>query len=535
MPIKPQPSEFTQTATSAGMIGATAFGSAIIGFFLQLLVAYHFGAAGETDAYFMALSTSEMLSKLLLGGSITAVFLPIFVERITRGKRAEAWDIALNIFHLTAALFAVLTIILGIFARPFVHFIAPGFAEATSELTISLLRTLLPAFVFLFLTEFATSMLHALRRFRLPAVVRLVSPLISILSIILTVRFLGIYSLAIGTLLGAVVQFAALTWGLFHQGLRYRLLFRPFDPAIKRLFYLTYPFFISVLVTQGAGIVYRILVSDLPAGSLATLKYAEKITQLLTIIFLNSVTLVIFPLLSAKAAERDFRGMRETIGSAIRLITFITLPVLTGVALLREPLIAFVYQHGSFGTDDAAMTAIALLFLVIGLTTNGISSVLGHAVLALQQTRAAVAVSIASQAVAIALFVLFTPTLAHAGLALASSLVPLSIGLLYFLYLQRFIPNLKHIFWHATYLKTILLSLLMAVIIHFSLRFAAMLSIPELAAAVVQLVVPTVVGGAIYFFLAHLWHVPEMHELTRIVQAKRNQIFQSPKPPAKTA
>ena len=137
-------SEFRQTASSAGLIGLTAFAGALVGFVLQLLVAFYFGAGSETDAYFMALSTSELLSKLLLGGSITAVFLPLFVERLTHESKTSAWRLALNVLHLTAITFIMVTITLGLFARPFIHFIAPGFSATTADLTVNLLRVLLP-------------------------------------------------------------------------------------------------------------------------------------------------------------------------------------------------------------------------------------------------------------------------------------------------------------------------------------------------------------------------------------------------------
>src|SRR5688572_24999113 len=107
--------ESQQTVSSAGVIGLTAFGGALVGFVLQLLVAFYFGAGSETDAYFMAISTSEMLSKLLLGGSITAVFVPVFIERLTQGDKKSAWSLALNVLHLTSALFIAATVLLGLF------------------------------------------------------------------------------------------------------------------------------------------------------------------------------------------------------------------------------------------------------------------------------------------------------------------------------------------------------------------------------------------------------------------------------------
>jgi putative peptidoglycan lipid II flippase len=517
-------SEFQQTASSAGLIGLTAFAGAVVGFFLQLLVAFYFGASSQTDAYFMAISTSEMLTKLLLGGSITAVFLPLFVERLTRTNKESAWHLALNVLHLTAAAFVVVTALLGIFAGPFVNFIAPGFDSATTTLTIKLLRVLLPAFVFLFLVELTTSMLHSLKQFAIPALLRIIAPLTSIVVIMMFVQTFGIYALAAGTVIGSILQLSFLLWGLRRQGLTYRLVFQPRDPAIKRIIVLVHPFILSVLVTQGAGITYRILVSDLPTGSLAALKFAEKITQLLTIIFLTSVTMVIYPVLSAKAARHDYAGMRHTIASSLRLIALVTVPVVISVALLRESLVALIYQHGSFTAGDAALTSIALFYLVLGLTFNGIGSVLGHTTLALQETRAAVAVSIASQAIAIALFVLLVPPLAHAGLALASSLVPIAITLLYYLYLTRIIPHLAQIFWHRTFLKIIVLGTALTGTMLILRPLTRGLTTIPLASLIIQLVLPSLAGAMVFFGGAYLWRIPEMQDLTGIVRQRLRKI-----------
>jgi putative peptidoglycan lipid II flippase len=262
------------------------------------------------------------------------------------------------------------------------------------------------------------------------------------------------------------------------------------------------------------------LVSDLPAGSLAALKFSEKITQLLTIIFLTSVTAVIYPLLSQKAAERNFIGMRETIASSLRLITFVTVPLIAGVMLLREPLVTFLFQRGSFTAEDTALTSAALLYLVLGLTINGISSVLGHATLALQETRASVAVSIASHVIAIFLFVLLVPKLAHAGLALASSLVPISIALLYYLYLTRFIPDLKAIFWHRTYVQTALLTAVLVIVVTALKPLAQGLTNQESISSLLQLLLPAVAGGLVFFGGAYLWGIPEMRDVTAILRRK---------------
>lgn len=513
-------SESKQTIGSAGLISLAAFGGAIIGFFLQLLVAYYFGASQATDAFFMAQSTSEMLNKLLLGGSIASVFLPIFVAQIAQGNRTTAWSLGLNILHISGLIVIILATLLAIFATPFVRFIAPGFDNQTTTLTVALLRVLVPSFAFLFLVNLATSMLQALRHFIAPAILRIVAPLVSLLFVALLAPTIGIYSYALGVVVGSIVQLALLFYALHRVGMSYHFIFRPTDPNIKRIFSLVYPFIFSALATQGAGIVYRVLVSELSIGSLSSLKYAEKITQLLTIMFLGSVTYVIYPLLAEKAAKHDFQGMRETIAGAIRLIGFVALPVIAGVVILREPLITFLYQRGDFTPHDTAMTSIALLWFILGLLTNGISSVFGYATLSLQQTRAAVAITTATQAIAIYLFVLLVPRMGHEGLALGSSLVPLSIALLNFLFLSRFIPQLYRVFWHVTYIKIIFLVILMVGLVLWIKQTFPLPNSASQAALLIHLLIPAT-GGAILFLTgAFLLRIPEMNDAISIILDK---------------
>lgn len=506
------------TLGRAGLISIAAAGGALAGFFLQLIVAYQFGADTTTDAFFMAQSVGELISKLLLGGSIAAVALPLFVEHLALERRDQAWRLGNNLLHIMSFLLVALVLLVIVFAGPLVSFIAPGFDAETSALTVSLLRILAPSFLILFLVDLLTALLHALEKFNAPAALRVVTPLTSIVSLLLLFSSLGIFAWAAGVVVGAVVQLIILLSALRKQGWRYQFILDFLDPDIKNLAVLAAPFVLSMLVTQGAGIMYRILVSELAAGSLTSLKFAEKITQLVTIMFLNSVTIVIFPLLSKKFAQKDFVGGRDTIGSAIRLVTFATLPIIVGIALLREPLVELIYLRGSFTLEDAALTSTALLFMVIGLTTNGISSILGHAVVAMKETQAAVAVTIATQAVAIALFVLLVPVLGHAGLALAASLTPLAIAALYFIYLTRFIPNLWQVFQHKTFLKTFVLTAGLALAALFVRNATSELP------ALFTIILTAAAGGGFYFLGAQLWRVPEMQNLTEIFLKKANAV-----------
>jgi len=416
--------------------------------------------------------------------------------------------------------FTGVLLLMWFFADPFVSFIAPGFDEATHRLTVRLLTVLLPSFLLLFLVDLCTSMLHALKHFLAPALLRVVAPSVTATTIIIGQAHLGIFSLALGTVIGAAAQFVILALTLRSMGLRYRFVFAPSNKDFQQLLLLVYPFIFSVLMTQAAGIVYRVLVSDLSAGSLSALKFSEKIYQLFVIMFLSAVTTVVYPLLSEKAGLKDYAGMRETLAGSMRLITLVTVPIVIGVALLRQPLIQLLFERGEFTSEATTATAIALFFMVIGLTINGISSVAGHAVLALKATRISVAVSVTSQFVAIGLFFVLVPRMGHAGLALAGSLVPIAITGLYLLYLRTRIPRLGQILWHKTYAKLSVLGVGLALMVwQLDASLASSLS-ESTTSLVVRLVGGGVLGGGAYFVAARLWRIQEMDDVLALVRKK---------------
>jgi putative peptidoglycan lipid II flippase len=182
--------------------------------------------------------------------------------------------------------------------------------------------------------------------------------------------------------------------------------------------------------------------------------------------------------------------------------------------LLARPLIEVAYMRGSFSPEAAALTTSAFFFLIIGLITNSISSILGHATLAFQKTKAAVMVTIASQITAIALFYLLTPAMDVAGLALASALVPLSSALLYFVYLKRFVPSLWLAFKHPMFARTIFITFVMSIVVIITHSLTLNTN------AYLQLFLPTILGGTVFLTGAYLWKIEEMQTVTDLAFGK---------------
>jgi putative peptidoglycan lipid II flippase len=113
--------------------------------------------------------------------------------------------------------------------------------------------------------------------------------------------------------------------------------------------------------------------------------------------------------------------VRETIGSAMRLVAFLNVPSSIGLAVLAAPIISLIYQHGRFGADAAAATAGALVCYALGLYAYSGVKVLAPAFYALDEPRTAVLGSVAGMLANVGLNVALWPVLGYRGVALGTS------------------------------------------------------------------------------------------------------------------
>lgn len=181
----------------------------LLNFATEIIVAAIFGASTKRDSYFAAVVIPDYITIVLLG-SLTVTFIPIFIEYETRKNKAEAWKIASVFTNLTFLVLLGISLLGFIFARRLISVAAPGFKGEEFSLTVTLLRIILPSIIFGGLTSLLSSMYYAEHRFLRPAIAPVVSAILMLLSVVFLVRYWGIKSIAFGRLIGSVV-------GLLHR------------------------------------------------------------------------------------------------------------------------------------------------------------------------------------------------------------------------------------------------------------------------------------------------------------------------------
>ena len=230
-----------------------------------------------------------------------------------------------------------------------------------------------------------------------------------------------VVGLAIGVLLGGILQVAIQIPSVAVSGLRLRPRWDMDHPALRRIGRLMIPAIFGSAVYQVNQFMGTLLASFLAEGSVSWLYYADRLVQFPLGVFAIAISTAALPSLSTQAAHQETDRFGETLSHSLRLVFFVTLPSMVGLIVLGSPIIRVFFERGAFDADTTAMTAQALFFYSVGLWAFSGIRVMVSAFYALQDTRTPVKIAVAAVLTNMALSLILMVPLRHGGLALALS------------------------------------------------------------------------------------------------------------------
>jgi putative peptidoglycan lipid II flippase len=273
--------------------------------------------------------------------------------------------------------------------------------------------------------------------------------------------------LAIGVVVGGVIQVAVQIPFLMEKGLSFVPKWNPNHPALKRIGVLMLPTVFGSAIYQVNQLVGTLLASLLREGSVSYLYYADRLVQFPLGVFAIAISTAVLPSLSREAAQRDLDGLKETLSHALRLTMFITIPAMIGLIVLREPIIRLLFQRGAFDAFTTIMTAQALLFYSLGLWAFAALRVFVSAFYSLQDTKTPVKVAVVAMLANIGLCLALMGPLKHGGLALALSLASTLQLCILILLLRKRLGGIEGRVVFGSMARSFLCSLVMGVCIYF--------------------------------------------------------------------
>ena len=419
-----------QIARGASVVMAGLALSSLAGLVTTMLVSRAFGTQADLDAFYAANRLPELLFLLMAGGALASAFVPAFTGFLTRADRSGAWRLASAVGNLVVLVLLAASLLAALCAPWLVTTVlAPGFSDpAQVDLTVDLMRILLLAPAIFGLSGLLMGILNAHQRFALPALAPAMYRLGWMLGLWLLVPQLGIYGLAWGVVLGAVLHLLIQLPGVLRLGGRYLPTLGRGNPAVAEVGRLMLPRLLGVAVVQINFIVNTILASAMPEGSLAALTYAFTLMIMPQAIIGQASAIAALPTFSAQFARGELDSLRSSLGNTLRAVFYLALPASLGLALLSTPVVAALFERGAFTSQSTQMVAWALFWFSLGLVGHSVLEVVSRAFYALHDTRTPVVVGVG----AMTLNILLSLTLwrvfdaigwmPHGALALANSL-----------------------------------------------------------------------------------------------------------------
>jgi putative peptidoglycan lipid II flippase len=520
--------ENARIAKAAGIVGMATMLSRIFGFIRDMVVAALFGAGLHTDAFFVAFRIPNLLRRLLGEGSLTVAFVPVFTEYLKTRSKEAALELANVAFTILSVILVVVSILGIVFSPIIVTVMAPGFVHtpAQFELAVFLNRLMFPYIFFISMVALCMGVLNSLRHFAAPAL----SPVILNLSMIGAALLLRgffeqpIVALAVGVIIGGVLQLAMQWPVLIKMGAPLRFKCKFSHPGIKQMGRLLIPTLIGSGIYQINIFIGTILASLLPKGSVSYLYYADRLVELPLGVFAIAVGTATLPSFSSQVAKGELENLKQTISFSMRLILFITIPASIALIALREPIISVLFQRGAFGASSTVLTSQALLYYTIGLWAFSLIRVVDSAFFSLQDRKSPLKAAFAALLVNIICSVILMFPLKHGGLALATSIASAANVLMLMFILKKKIGSFLLPDFYISFMKTTLASSVMLGAIAATYVFLPWNLGAPFRERLLFLAVSVSVGIAAFFLSAHFIHCPEITAITTALRRKLNSI-----------
>ncbi len=382
-------------AKSASTVSAAVMCSRILGLVREQIFAGMFGAGLAYDAFVVAFRIPNLLRDLFAEGALSAAFITVFTDYDTNKSQKETWQLASNVLVFFGILLSCLTLLGMFFADSLVHMLASNFSEVPgkTELTVLLTRIMLPFLVFISLSAVFMGILNAKGKFFVPAMASAFFNMgsivggVSLAFILPEFGYPAITGMAMGTLLGGVLQLSMQVPTLRKCGFRFTPLLRINDPGLKRIITLMIPAIIGLSPTQINIFINTNFASSCAEGSVSWLNYAFRLVQLPIGVFGVALSIAAMPVLARYAAKKDLNGMKETMVSSLTMVFSLTIPATIGLILLAEPIIRIIFERGAFTSLDTIATANTLSLYAIGLFAYSANKILVPVFYALEDTK----------------------------------------------------------------------------------------------------------------------------------------------------
>lgn len=520
--------KMASVAKSTAVMSVGTIISRITGFVRVAVLAYALGASRLADSYNLANVMPNMIYELIMGGILSSLFIPIFMEYLTKEDKNEAWHIASVITNIMLIFLTSMVIIGILFPYPFVFtqtFLVSKSSVHLIETVSFFFRFFIIQIIFYGFCAIFTGLLNSHKHFTAPAL----APILNNVIVIAAVMFFylpfyksnpdfAVIALAVGTTLGVVSMALVQIPPLFKIGVRYKPVLDFSHPAVRKLGRLSVPVIIYVVLNQiGLTVTHNLAYKF--KGGVTALAYSFNFFQLPYGIFAVAIATALFPNLSDYANKKNFQKYRETFSLGIRSTAFVMVLASAFFMALSRPIIRLFLGHGQFDAAAVKLASAVLFYFAIGLFFFAAYMFLIKAFYSLQDSKTPTIVNAVGVPFNIAANIVLVKYIGVSGLALGNTLTYFfTMGILFVLIKRRLgVIDGKKIFLST--LKFLVAGFIAGFTAYFVSKFTAgSIGIDNMVKQSIQIGLSFVVSLGVYFLVNYILAAEEVYVLKDITQ-----------------
>lgn len=406
---------FTKEAGSinqaAFLLGFLTLLSQILALFRDRSIAHFIGPSPSLDAYYAAFRVPDLIFICVASLASITVLIPFIVARMDGDKVTDTARKYLNDILTVFFSLMVLVALAAFFLMPYlIFFIAPGFTPVYQAKVVLLSQIMLLSPILLGLSNLFGTVTQLFHKFFIYSL----SPIFYNVGIIVGVIFLypvfGIYGLALGVVLGALmhfgVQFLASRSCNFTP--KFSLSFASIDfKEIKNTALISLPRTLGLAFNNISIIFIIAMASFLESGSISIFNFSFNLQSVPLNIIGISYAVAAFPTLAKTFSSGKKEEFKKHLKEASRAIVFWSLPVIFLFIVLRAQIVRVILGSGSFSWDNTRLVAASLAIFSVSVLAQGMITLLSRAYYATGNTRRPLVVNLSCSVLIIILSFIF--------------------------------------------------------------------------------------------------------------------------------
>lgn len=516
--------------SAAFLIMGLSLASRILGLVRDRLLAAYFGSGPDLAAYLAAFRLPDFIFQVLIFGTITVSFIPIFTDLSQKQEAKKLWRTVSNIINIAFLFFVAISLICFIFVEPLVALIAPGLvADPAQHATlVNLTRVMIISQIFLAVSSFFTGILQSSQRFLIPALAPVFYNLGIILGAVLLSNNLGIYGPAIGVVLGAIMHFLIQVPAIYASGFNYQFVLNFKEPSLVKLLRLGLPRSVGMFASQINETVDIALASIISAKSVVAFNFASHLYVVPIGLFGATIAQAALPALSLEYAKNNIEAFKKTILTSMHQMLFLVVPAAICLIVLRIPLVRLIFGASEFDWPATVLTGRTLATLSFGIAAQSVLLLIVRAFYAFHDTVTPLKIGLISVGTNIVLSLIFVKILILPvwALGLSGSISAIINLTLLIIFLDRKVGKFSRHELLLPAFKIFTAGFFMALSLYIPIKLLDQLifDTTKTVNLIILTGISTAAGFTVYLFLTHVLRVEEIRLFWSLARKIRSTI-----------